>query len=126
MTAVAAGAALCGGGEPKYVNAAAIRSGGASSTQALTASCGQMSPSLGLVEPIGTMFNPLRSANPGPNRSDAMMAILYPADPASIKEAGGGDDPPAQRRRNADQQEVACRFRPIADSHSGALRTAFR
>jgi len=50
--------ALCGGGEPKYVNPAAIRIGGASSTQELTASCGQMSLNRRLVESIGTIVHP--------------------------------------------------------------------
>jgi hypothetical protein len=58
LTAPAACGVLCGGGEPKYVNPAAIRIGGASSTQELTASCGQMSLNLRLVESIGTIVHP--------------------------------------------------------------------
>ena len=47
-------------GKPKYVTPAAMRSGGATSTHALTASCSQRSPSLRPVEPISAMPWPRR------------------------------------------------------------------
>jgi hypothetical protein len=52
------GAFVCG--KPKYVSPTDMKSGGATSTHALTASCSQRSPSLRPVEPISAMPRPRR------------------------------------------------------------------
>ena len=52
------GAFVCG--KPKYVSPTDMKSGGATSTHALAASCSQRSPSLRPVEPISAMPRPRR------------------------------------------------------------------